>query len=730
MTFVLPAERVAENPRHEVGGKGYALSVLIQNRFNVPRTSCVTVGAYRRFLSQSGLTSKILTELHRKKFEEMRWEELWDVSLRIRNMILKIPLPESLAHDLKEHLATFGYNPVAVRSSAVAEDAAGVSFAGLHDSYINVRGAESIIEHIKLVWASLWSDAALLYRKELKLDVESSAMGEVVQEFVPGECSGVIFGMNPLEPSQSVIEAVTGLNQGLVDGTVEPDRWILDRQTGKVLSKKQAFRDKAVQPTASGFRLTEISESGMRREILSDKMIEALFSLVRKAEDLFGNPQDVEWTFRNGVLHVLQSRPITTKKAPDSGDNRSWYLTLRRTFENLQELRIKIEKDVLPQMFQAAEELEKREVKDLPDSKLAKEIRERKSIHEDWVAVYRRDFIPFAHGFRLFGQVYNDKIQPKDPYEFVEVLRPEGMESLERNHLLSQIAGMLAKDKRLAERLKEDRLDEQGDSRFQELWTSFLKKYGTLEIFHEEDAESRKALVAFLMNFSDLDTYQGGAKADLKTRTDLTNRFLSRFTGEESGYAQELLDLGRFSYRLRDEDNIYLGKLERAYNAALKEGKRRLALRHGISAGHLTSDEVTGALENPSMSIREKGSEMNPLQSNSKTPRQLKGQPAGHGLATGRARVIREQRELLRFEEGEILVCDAVEPNMTFVVPMAKGIVERRGGMLIHGAIIAREYGIPCVTGVPDLMTLVKTGDLLTVDGYLGIVVVERLQEE
>jgi len=210
----------------------------------------------------------------------------------------------------------------------------------------------------------------------------------------------------------------------------------------------------------------------------------------------------------------------------------------------------------------------------------------------------------------------------------------------------------------------------------------------------------------------------------------IQNRFLSRFTGEESGYAQELLDLGRFSYRLRDEDNIYLGKIERAYNAALKEGKRRLALRHGISAGHLTSDEVTGALEDPSISIREKGSEMNPLQSNSKTPRQLKGQPAGHGLATGRARVIREQRELLRFEEGEILVCDAVEPNMTFVFPMAKGIVERRGGMLIHGAVIAREYGIPCVTGVPDLMTLVKTGDLLTVDGYLGIVVVERLQEE
>jgi pyruvate,water dikinase len=104
-------------------------------------------------------------------------------------------------------------------------------------------------------------------------------------------------------------------------------------------------------------------------------------------------------------------------------------------------------------------------------------------------------------------------------------------------------------------------------------------------------------------------------------------------------------------------------------------------------------------------------------------PRQLIGQPAGPGVCTGRARVIQDPSDLFQFKSGEILVCDAVDPNMTFVVPIAAGVVERRGGMLIHGAIIAREYGLPCVTGVADAAKQIRTGDTITVDGFLGIVI-------
>jgi pyruvate,water dikinase len=88
------------------------------------------------------------------------------------------------------------------------------------------------------------------------------------------------------------------------------------------------------------------------------------------------------------------------------------------------------------------------------------------------------------------------------------------------------------------------------------------------------------------------------------------------------------------------------------------------------------------------------------------------------------ARVIRQHADLADFRKGDVMVCDAVDPNMTFVVPLAAAVVERRGGMLIHGAIIAREYGLPAVTGVTDVTTLVQTGELVTVDGFLGIVTV------
>jgi pyruvate,water dikinase len=86
--------------------------------------------------------------------------------------------------------------------------------------------------------------------------------------------------------------------------------------------------------------------------------------------------------------------------------------------------------------------------------------------------------------------------------------------------------------------------------------------------------------------------------------------------------------------------------------------------------------------------------------------------------------VVAAPQDLKSFQSGEILICDAVDPNMTFVVPLAAAVVERRGGMLIHGAIIAREYGLPCVTGVPEALQFIRSGDHVTVDGYLGIVII------
>jgi pyruvate,water dikinase len=212
---------------------------------------------------------------------------------------------------------------------------------------------------------------------------------------------------------------------------------------------------------------------------------------------------------------------------------------------------------------------------------------------------------------------------------------------------------------------------------------------------------------------------EGFASRDVKA---LQESFLSHFTGEKQAEAEDLLDLARASYRLRDDDNLHLGRIQAQLVKAAEE------LRQRGSAGtkvlrRLPPDvqEMQADFEETSKSIKLEGwqAAVGRLKA-----RQIVGQPAGPGLARGPARVILSPSDLFQFKNGEILVCDAVDPNMTFVVPLAAAIVERRGGMLIHGSIIAREYGIPCVTGVPNAATLIHTGDTITVDGYLGIVTV------
>jgi pyruvate,water dikinase len=208
----------------------------------------------------------------------------------------------------------------------------------------------------------------------------------------------------------------------------------------------------------------------------------------------------------------------------------------------------------------------------------------------------------------------------------------------------------------------------------------------------------------------------------------MTETFLASVPAERRPMAEEVLEIGRISYQLRDDDNIHLARHKALVIDAVDEGRRRLAAASGGEAEQIDPDQVIAALRHPNLVV-EPQPEPRPLETEGglrQQPRQLVGQPAGPGVATGPARLITGVDQLFDIQPGEVLVCDAVEPNMTFVVPMASAVVERRGGMLIHGAIIAREYGLPCVTGVPDATARIVTGDRLTVDGYLGIVTVSR----
>ncbi len=733
--------------RGRAGGKAVALGMLHRGGLRIPGGVCVLTDAYDRFVDSAGLRPAIALELGRKRFADMRWEEVWDASLRIRNLFLRAALEPESTRAVKAALAArfADGRPAVVRSSAPAEDTAATSFAGLHESYVNVRGVPALLEAVRQVWASLWTDRALLYRQELGLDVFASNMAVVVQELMTGEISGVAFSQSPLDESQAVVEAVWGLNEGLVDGTIEPDRWIVERETGELLQHYQPLRTQKVTSSGGeaeadgeteftgGTRLVPLEPAERDSPPLSAETLRKVLKAAAAAERLFGRPQDVEWTIADGDLWLLQSRPISTLgsrmqaeaeaeliareraeievrttltpqdpgPAQSSRDERPWYLNLRKSFGNLQELRRAVEEVAIPEMESEADTMARVDVPSLSAEALAAELARRQEALARWEHVYYRDFIPLAHGVRLFGQVYNDKVRPADPYEFIDLLTGSGLLSVDRNALLQELARRHAvEDPDLGAAL-DDYLDRFGSGQ------------GTPASVRSQE---RERLLPLLAEMARRPQAKGAPQS-----TPVAG-YLERFAGEERRFQEELLDLARASYRLRDDDNVHIDRIRHLTQAALAETQARETRAQGRApaAGTAPSKDT----QDPPLRPASQAAVGGPSGSTLLKARQLVGQPAGPGIAVGKARVTLMTEDLYAFQSGEILVCDSLEPSMTFVTPLAAAIVERRGGMLVHGAIIAREYGLPCVTGVPDATRDIHTGDLLTVDGFLGIVVV------
>ncbi len=692
------------NSDTQAGGKAYGLARLHKAGFKVPPFFCLTTKAYLDFIQTNGLDLSISVELARRNPSNMRWEEMWDTSLRLKNLFLKAPINNELKATIQKLVEEiFPDTPLVIRSSAPGEDSPNTSFAGIHESYVNIRDLPSILEHIKLVWASLWSDGAILYRKELGLDIEKSTMAVIVQALVRGERSGIVFTRSPDNEDQMVIESVPGLNEGLVSGDIEPDRWILDRRSGTVLQFDHASRDSFVVAAGSGTAIQENKEDIIP---LDQEEIGMIREAALSCEELFGSAQDIEWTISNNKLFLLQSRPITTLK----DEQKSWYLSLKRSFDNLRVLYDRIENELIPEMIADAQKIETGKLNGLTDSKLITKIKERETVLKKWQDTYNREFIPFAHGMRLFAEVYNQQLRPDDPYEFMDLLSNSNLLSLQRNKQLGMLADMLA-DREVEQKVLSGIIEGEFALQLEKL----KNMAGDISYIADD-----KGLVELLLEMSRKveHTLSG------KDVPQLENKFIESFAPDQKDYALELLKIGRASYRLRDDDNIHLGRIEGLYLSAVKEGKRRLAKR-GIT--HIKDEEVIRALDQTDY-IPEKI----PATPHSKkiTVRQIQGQPAGKGIVTARARVIRTKEDLFGIKAAEVLICDAIDPNMTFVIPLASGIVERRGGMLIHGAIIAREYGLPCVTGIPDAINIISTGDLVTVDGYLGIVVIEQRAQD
>ena len=248
-------------------------------------------------------------------------------------------IPESVAASIIHAYRLLGENapiPVAVRSSATAEDLSFASFAGQQDTYLNVIGTEALLDAVQRCWASLWTDRAVSYRASLGLDQRRVRLAVVVQRMVEAEVAGVLFTANPVtgKRRQAVIDANPGLGEAVVSGVTNPDHFVVNTVSGEIVERRLGDKRVVIRGSAEGGTIRTEAGTKSDEACLSDAQIRALAQLGARVEAHYGAPQDIEWAIdAAGKLWLTQSRPITTlyplpANAPDNNDELRVYFSL------------------------------------------------------------------------------------------------------------------------------------------------------------------------------------------------------------------------------------------------------------------------------------------------------------------------------------------------------------------------------------------------------------------
>ncbi|HEX6453934.1 MAG TPA: PEP/pyruvate-binding domain-containing protein [Trebonia sp.] len=316
-TQPLPAARDAV----VAGGKGASLGALARAGIAVPAGFVVTASAFTAALSAVDPDGGQSADAQRP-----------GAAGDLRERITAAPVPEEVAAAIVEAYAALVSDAgagldggVAVRSSATAEDSAGASFAGLQDTYLGVRGAASVLEHVRRCWASLYNDESVAYRRRIGLPETGLAMAVVVQCMVTPRAAGVMFTRSPVTGDRSVvaIEGTWGLGSALVAGDVTPDSFAVSKVTGEITGRRVAAKPRlhALAAGGSGVTVSDTPDHLRGEPCLTDHEIAALAAAARRVEAHYGVPQDIEWALLDGDgdaesrIVLLQSRPETVWSA-------------------------------------------------------------------------------------------------------------------------------------------------------------------------------------------------------------------------------------------------------------------------------------------------------------------------------------------------------------------------------------------------------------------------------
>ena len=323
-TYVLPFEACDLTMVSRVGGKCASLGELLRAQIPVPPGFAITTEAYEQFLEDNRLTTKVIERL--KGLDESDVGEVNRASEDIRAWIEAGVISEFLEDIFAESYRLLSRRtrtpalPVAVRSSATAEDLPDASFAGQQETYLWVRGVDDLLGNTKKCWSSLFTPRAISYRVRMGFPHEKVLISVAVQKMVRSWTAGVMFTLNPAtgDPATVVIDSNWGYGESVVSGEVTPDQFHVNKITMDIT--KKTISDKAIyyttDPETDEVKKLEVTETRRKSQTLLDEEILELAELAKKIEKHYGKPMDIEWATEKslpykGEIYIVQGRPET-----------------------------------------------------------------------------------------------------------------------------------------------------------------------------------------------------------------------------------------------------------------------------------------------------------------------------------------------------------------------------------------------------------------------------------
>ncbi|MFC4138358.1 MULTISPECIES: PEP/pyruvate-binding domain-containing protein [unclassified Microbacterium] len=830
-SLVRPLSDLRSTDVQLAGGKGANLGELLRAGFPVPDGFVVTTAAYDAFVSAAGMDAAL---------EKLAAGADADAAQEAAALFAASDLPSDLVEQIAAAYAALDEGPVAVRSSATAEDLPGASFAGQQDTYLNIDGTAAVVHAVRRCWASLWNARAIAYRSQVGHEAAAGlSIAVVVQRLIPAEVAGVMFTANPGNGrrDETVITASWGLGESVVGGLVEPDEYTVHDDA---VDRRIATKAVMTVRVDGGSEQSEVPSSQADAATLTDAQARALAAIGAGIQSHFGAPQDVEWALADGEFQIVQARPITALPEPTGEVPTDWPLPRKGSLyfrasiveqmpDPLTPLFAGLVSDAVPfglrsMLSGVAPDLSTLDMAfptingyayyDYPQSTFIAMLKATPPLmrfllrkgyamdkwHDEALPAYRavvarhadedasqlsaadliagvRELLGAACAYYsivqmvmplagmsevLWTKLYDSTMRRAGDPQASDFLLGFDSAPMRSERALHELAEWCRTQPGLAESLDAgDDLPEE----FQKRLDAYLAEYGhtvyNLDFINPVPADDPEPVFETLKH-----TIAGNAadpgerqRASAARRERITRELIARLDPVRRELAERRLRSAQLWAPVREDALAAMGLAWPVQRRLLRELGARLAASGAlesvedvfwITAAEADADAAAldsgAALPDHRADVDErhrtwrgrrlatppqylpKGGWMTsmerfmPARESDETGPVLHGTGGSGGQVTAPARVLGGTADFASFQPGEVLVASITTPAYTPLFALASGVVTDIGGVLSHGSIVAREYGIPAVLGTGSATKRISTGDVLTVNGATGTV--------